>query len=85
MLRFQERMKCHCDVLYEEGVRWFGTIDMEGQRKSMDVSRDRRAKRIACLVVERRELRKKLRKAETETVQDGFKALIKVLNEKFQN
>ena len=82
MLRFQERMKCHCDVLYEEGVRWFGTIDMEGQRKSMDVSRDRRAKRIACLVVERRELRKKLRKAETETVQDGFKALIKVLNEK---
>ena len=54
MLRFQERMKCHCDVLYEEGVRWFGTIDMETQRKSMDVSRDRRAKRIACLVVERR-------------------------------
>lgn len=79
-LRFQERMRSHCEVVYEEGVKWFGLIEMEVGRERVNKTGDRRTKKIAALVAERRELRKKVRRARTEMEKNGFKALIKVLN-----
>ena len=42
---------------------------------------DRRSARIGALVIERRELSRSLRRAETVLEQNGFRALLKVLNE----
>ena len=80
-LRFQERMKSHCDVVYEEGVRWFGLMETPERTEPVNSNGDRRSARIGALVIERRELRRNLRRAETELEQNGFRALLKVLNE----
>ena len=81
-LRFQERMKSHCDVVYEEGVKWFGVKEVGGRTESVNRTGDRRAAKIVALVRERRDLRKSLRRAQTELEREGFKALIKVISEK---
>ena len=81
-LRFQERMKSHCDVVYEEGVKWFGVKEVGGRTESVNKTGDRRAAKIVALVRERRDLRKSLRRAQTELEREGFKALIKVISEK---
>ena len=80
-LRFQERMKSHCDVVYEEGVRWFGLMENTERTKTVSSLGDRRSARITALKSERRELRKSLRRAETELEQNGLKALLKLKNE----
>ncbi|KAL5272883.1 hypothetical protein ACHWQZ_G000900 [Mnemiopsis leidyi] len=80
-LRFQERMRSHCDVVYEEGVRWFGLTETAERIEPVNRSGDRRSARITALVRERRILRKSLRGAKSELEQNGFRALIKTLNE----
>ena len=81
-LRFQERMKSHCEVVYEEGLRWFGVKEVGATTESVNKTGDRRATKIVMLVRERRELRKSLRRAQTDLEKDGLKALIKVISEK---
>ena len=83
--QFQEKMKIHCDVVYEEGVRWFGLLDKSRQAAASQVQPNRRQLRIESLVGERRELRKKLRKANTDIERDGYGALLKVLAEKLMS
>ena len=83
-LRFQERIQSHCDVVYEEGVKWFGIMEMGVGEERVSRTGDRRAKRISLLVRERRELRKSLRRAQTDVEKDGFKALIKLKNEELR-
>ena len=80
-LRFQERMRSHCDVVYEEGVMWFGLTETAERIEPVNRSGDRRSARITALVRERRILRKSLRGAKSELEQNGFRALIKTLNE----
>ncbi|KAL5270090.1 hypothetical protein ACHWQZ_G003546 [Mnemiopsis leidyi] len=82
-LRFQERMRSHCDVVYEEGVRWFDLTETAERIEPVNRSGDRRSARITTLVRERRILRKSLRGAKSELEQNGFRALIKTLNEQF--
>ncbi|MCP4487171.1 MAG: hypothetical protein GY820_07625, partial [Gammaproteobacteria bacterium] len=58
---FQEKMKVHCEVVYEEAVRWFGIVE-KPKKTAPDRGTfiNRRQKRINSLVKERRVLRKKL-------------------------
>ena len=74
---FQEKMKAHCEVVYEEAVRWFGVIEKPRKPASVVVLVSRRQKRIDSLIIERRVLRKKLKKATTDIEKSGFEALLK--------
>ena len=79
---FQERMRVHCDVVYEEGVRWFGVIEGLEAGAQRQVHPNRRQVKIDSLIVERRELRKKVRKATSDIEREGYQALLKVLADK---
>ena len=78
---FQERMVVHCEVLYEEGLKQFGTSGEGVGKERGPCYSNRRQGKIDSLVADRRELRKKLRKARTEVEKDGYQALLKVLAE----
>ena len=76
---FQEKMVIHCDTVYEEGVQWFGVVEEgSGVLRGQNFA-NRRQEKIDRLVAERRELRKKVRKAESQSVKEGFSALLRVL------
>ena len=78
---FQERMVAHCRIVYEEGLEQFGSSEEGVRRKKGPCYPNRRQAKIDSLVADRRELRKKLRKARTDMEKDGYKALLKVLAE----
>jgi len=73
---FQKRMEVHCDVVYEEAVRWFGIVEHKEVAPAV-VHSNRRQKQFDTLVKERRILRKKLRRASSDIEKDGYKALLK--------
>ncbi|MCP3679898.1 MAG: hypothetical protein GY782_06350, partial [Gammaproteobacteria bacterium] len=82
---FQEKMKVHCEVVYEEAVRWFGIVE-KPKKTAPDRGTfiNRRQKRINSLVKERRVLRKKLKKATTDIEKNGFEALLKDVAEQLR-
>ena len=82
---FQEKMKVHCEVVYEEAVRWFGMVE-KPKKTAPDrgTFTNRRQKRINSLVKERRVLRKKLKKATTDIEKNGFEALLKDVAEQLR-
>ena len=76
---FQEKMVSHCDTVYEEGVQWFGVVEEgSGVLRGQNFA-NRRQEKIDRLVAERRELRRKVRTAESQSVKEGFSALLRVL------
>ncbi|XP_063688413.1 uncharacterized protein LOC134821641 [Bolinopsis microptera] len=79
---FQEKMVSHCDTVYDDGVKWFGlVIDGAESGKGLRFA-NRRQEEIDKLVIERRVLRRKARKACSQSVKDGFNALLRGLAEK---
>ena len=81
---FQEKMKVHCEVVYEEAVRWFGIVEKPKKTAPGVVFTNRRQKRIDSLVKERRILRKKLKKASSDIEKNGFEALLKDVAEQLR-
>ena len=71
-----------CDVVYKQGLRWFGVKEVGARTESVNKSGDRRASKIFTLVCERRELRRRLRRAQTDLERNGLLALIKVTSER---
>ena len=69
---FQEKMKVHCEVVYEEAVRWFGVVEKPKKTVPGVVFGNRRQKRIDSLVKERRSLRKKLKRASSDVEKKWF-------------
>jgi hypothetical protein len=80
---FQRRMGVHCDVVYEEAVRWFGIVEHKEVAPAV-VHTNRRQKQIDTLVKERKVLRKKLRRASSDIEKDGYKALLKDVAERLK-
>ncbi|XP_063688236.1 uncharacterized protein LOC134821425 [Bolinopsis microptera] len=81
---FQEKMVSHCDTVYDDGVKWFGlVIDGAESGKGLRFA-NRRQEEIDKLVIERRVLRRKARKACSQSVKDGFNALLRGLAEKLR-
>ena len=54
-------MKFHCVVVYKEGLKQFGVINVGARTELVNKITNRRATRIAALICERRVLRKSLR------------------------
>ena len=75
-IRFQERMKSHCDVVYKECLKQYGVVEMGVRTERVNKTADRRSIRIAALVRQRRELRKSLRRTQPE-LERGSKPLLK--------
>ena len=67
---------------YEKGLRWFGVKEVGARTGSVNKTGDRRATKIFTLVRKRRELRKSLRRAQTDLERNGLLALIKVTSER---
>ena len=79
---FQEKMVSHCDVVYDEGVKLFGIVEVGAGsgKKSMSMSfKNRRKDVIDSLIEERKQLRRKKRKARSEIEKNGYEALLRVL------
>ena len=77
--KFQQKMGVHCEVTYDEGVKWFGCVERSEEKERSPTHPNRRSIIIDSLVKERRALRRRLRSANTETETEGFKVLLKVL------
>ena len=60
---FQEKMKVHCELVYNEGVRWFRILDRTKKDVTASVHFNRRQNLIDALVRERRTLRKKVKRS----------------------
>ena len=80
---YQEKMRVHCEVVYEEAVRWFGIVEKPSKEVAV-VHANRRQKQIDSLVRERRSLRKRLRKASSDIEKDGYEALLKDVAERLK-
>ena len=76
---FQEKMKMHCEVVYEEGVKMFGVIEARSV-DSVPVCLSRREVRIKKIVEEKRDLRKKIRLAQCSLTREGYSVLLDELN-----
>ena len=81
---FQEKMKVHCDVIYEEGQKLFGVSEGVKRARGMKEGQyaSRREERIRSVVLEKRELRKNIRQAQCSIMRDGYKALLDELDMK---
>jgi len=80
--RFQEKMTLHCDAVYEEGTRLFGLRESDCTQVKAQCFNNRRKEVINGLVVERKSLRRKARKARSLIEKEGYGALLRVLAEK---
>ena len=76
---FQEKIKVHCELVYNEGVRWFGILDRAEKDVTSSVHSNRRQKLIDALVRERRTLRKKVKRSCSDIERDRYKLLLKDL------
>jgi len=77
----QDKMAIHCQVIYDEGVRWFGVkANHESKKKEQGLMKggaNRRQKEIDSLIKRRRELKKKPREV-SMTKEEEAAALKKI-------
>ena len=74
---FQEKMKVHCEVVYDEAVRWFGIVEKAKKEAPASCYFNRRQKQIDSLVRERRTLRKKFKRACSDIERGSCGSLLK--------
>ena len=72
----------HCDTVYEEGLKWFGLVTDGTESTKGHKFANRRQEEIDKMVIERRQLRRKARRACVQSVKEGYNALLRVLAEK---
>ena len=76
---YQEKMKVHCEIVYNEGVKWFGILSNGRQNVDTSGYSNRRQKLIDALVRERRSLRKNLKRSCSDIERDRYMLLLKDL------
>ena len=72
-------MILHCEIVYNEGVRWFGILDQAKKDSNASGYSNRRQKLIDALVRERRTVRKKLKRSCSDIEGDSCRVLLKDL------